>query len=140
YLSGILHDIGSFIDARKHHKHSYYVIRNSQIPGISEKETDIIAAVARYHRKAPPRSSHPEYMNLDRNSKVVVATLAAILRVADALDHSHQFKFKNADFRIDGHQLIISCRQQVDCSIERIFLEFKGSMFYRVMDLKAVIA
>ncbi len=139
YLAGILHDIGSFIDARKHHKHSYYIILNSQIPGLSEDDMKVMAAVARYHRKASPRQSHPEYMILTTESKVMVSKLAAILRVADALDHSHHFKFKNADFRIDDCKFIIKCRQMVDCSIERIFLDFKSDMFYNVIGLEAVI-
>ena len=84
-IASTLHDIGIFINTRRHHKHSYYLIKNSQIPGLLESQIDIIAAIARYHRRAFPKNTHPEYYLLPPESKVTVTFLASILRIADAL-------------------------------------------------------
>ena len=88
-IAGILHEVGSFISDRSHHKHSMYIILNSDLFGLSRKDIALIALVARYHRRASPRAYHLEYNSLDRESRLVVSKLAAILRLADALDCKH---------------------------------------------------
>ena len=91
YLSvaAILHDIGFHIAHSKHHKHSQYIIVNSELLGYNENEIRTIACVARYHRKSHPKSSHDEYMLLPKDWRVVVNKLSAILRIADAFDRTH---------------------------------------------------
>ncbi|PID57646.1 MAG: exopolyphosphatase [Ignavibacteriae bacterium] len=85
-----LHDIGYHIAHSKHHKHSQYIIVNSELMGFNENEIRTIACVARYHRKSHPKKSHEEYMLLPKEWRVVVQKLSAILRVADALDRTHK--------------------------------------------------
>lgn len=94
-----LHDIGYHISHADHHKHSYYLIRHSEMLGFHEKEIEIIANIARYHRKSHPKSKHENYSRLDTASRLTVKRLAGILRLADALDRSH----KNAvnDFSLE---------------------------------------
>jgi exopolyphosphatase/guanosine-5'-triphosphate,3'-diphosphate pyrophosphatase len=91
YLSvaAILHDIGFHIAHSKHHKHSQYIIVNSELLGYNENEIRTIACVARYHRKSHPKSSHDEYIMLPKDWRVKVNKLAAILRIADAFDRTH---------------------------------------------------
>ena len=84
--AGFLHDIGRFIDARRHHRHSWYLIANTRLPGLTASEQRIVAAAVRYHGRTLPRENHPEYSALSADEKVAVLKLAAILRVADALD------------------------------------------------------
>jgi len=88
-VAGLLHDIGGFISYRKHHKHSLYVILHSELGGLSATELRIAANVARYHRKGEPASHHIEYAVLEKEDQQRVDRLAAILRVADALDREH---------------------------------------------------
>lgn len=88
--SALLHDIGYHIAHSKHHRHSQYIIQNSELLGFNENEIQIIANVARYHRKSHPKSSHPQYEELDANSKTMIKKLASILRLADSLDRTHQ--------------------------------------------------
>lgn len=88
-LSAELHDIGNFISAGEHHKHSYHLIASSEIMGLSRDELEMVALVARYHRKSMPKVSHPEYAALSRKNRMAVNRLAAILRVADSLDAPH---------------------------------------------------
>jgi exopolyphosphatase/guanosine-5'-triphosphate,3'-diphosphate pyrophosphatase len=89
--ASLLHDIGFFISHAQHHRHSYYLIRNSEyLTGFSSREIEIIAQVARYHRKSVPKPKHPEFSRLDFADQHLVRMLAAILRVADSLDRTHK--------------------------------------------------
>ena len=87
--AALLHDIGLYVSHASHHKHSYYLIRNSQLLGFADYEQQIIALVGRYHRKSPPRKNHLEFMSLPQPQQVIVAKLAGILRIADGLDRAH---------------------------------------------------
>jgi exopolyphosphatase/guanosine-5'-triphosphate,3'-diphosphate pyrophosphatase len=84
-----LANVGLVIAHSKHHLHSYYVIRNSELAGLTDHEIELIATVARYHRKSSPKPSHHQFMQLSDEARVVVRTLAAVLRVAIGLDRSY---------------------------------------------------
>jgi exopolyphosphatase/guanosine-5'-triphosphate,3'-diphosphate pyrophosphatase len=87
---GFLHNVGLFISHSAHHKHSYYVIRNSdQLVGFTDHEIEIMALVARYHRKSSPAMRHPEFAALSDHDRRVVSLLAGMLRVGIALDRTH---------------------------------------------------
>ncbi len=87
--AGMLHNVGLFISHAAHHKHSYYVIRNSdQLVGFTEYELEIIAQVARYHRKSHPKSKHSEFMALRKGDQATVRALAGMLRIGIALDRT----------------------------------------------------
>lgn len=85
----LMHDIGYYISYRKHHKHALYLIRNSDLLGFKENEINIMANVARYHRKSPPAKRHKRYRQLDKKSRKRIKKLSALLRIADGLDRSH---------------------------------------------------
>ena len=133
-LAALLHDIGHFVDTRQHHKHSWYLIVNTQFPGIREAEKRIIAAVARYHRKATPQRSHEEYAALPEAAKVTVLKLAAILRVADALTHLEQAgSFK---LILHGKVLTIRAADLEGVSFSSVYLKSKSDLFYEVFGLE----
>ncbi len=135
-IAALLHDIGRFIDVRQHHKHSWYLISHAQLPGLSPAEQRIIATVARYHRKAPPKASHPEYMALGADEKVAVLKLAAILRVADALDRAHCGRYRNLKLKLRGDELIIHSTAGEDRRLEELYLKMKSDMFRDVFGLQ----
>ena len=87
--AAILHDIGFYVSHSQHHQHSYYLIRNSELLGFSEEEKEIIANVARYHRKSHPKLKHAGFALLSDEERNIVSRLSAILRIADGLDRSH---------------------------------------------------
>jgi exopolyphosphatase / guanosine-5'-triphosphate,3'-diphosphate pyrophosphatase len=88
--AALLANVGLFVSHAGHHKHSYYVIRNSEmLTGFTDREIELIAQVARYHRKSAPRKKHPEFAALDRADQQRVRVLAGILRVAVGLDRNH---------------------------------------------------
>ncbi|MGH7783943.1 MAG: HD domain-containing protein, partial [Candidatus Binatia bacterium] len=92
--AAMLHDIGLFIADAKHHKHSYYLIKSSGMNSFNKLDLDIVANVARYHRKAHPSQKHLGFSQLSPGNQDVVRKLSALLRVADALDFSHEQQVK----------------------------------------------
>lgn len=87
--AGVLHDIGYLVNHSKHHKHSYYIIANGELDGFTPRERELIAHIARYHRRSHPKGSHEAYQALDAHDRKIVRRLAGILRVADGLDRTH---------------------------------------------------
>lgn len=87
--AGLLHDVGAAIGYDGHGEHSYYIIRNGNLRGLSADEVEVVANVARYHGKARPRKDDEGYRDLPRARRRVVRWLAALLRVAEGLDRSH---------------------------------------------------
>jgi exopolyphosphatase/guanosine-5'-triphosphate,3'-diphosphate pyrophosphatase len=87
--AALLANVGLVISHSKHHLHSYYVIRNSELTGLTDREIEIIAQVARYHRKSNPKPSHADFQALAAEERHVVRALAGMLRIAIGLDRSH---------------------------------------------------
>jgi exopolyphosphatase/guanosine-5'-triphosphate,3'-diphosphate pyrophosphatase len=90
-----LHDIGHYVSGTGHHKHSAYLVANSDMPGFTDKERLTISALCRFHRKSMPQPRHPYFQALDAESKRSVLFLLPLLRIADALDRGHQQKVRN---------------------------------------------
>src|SRR5438132_4033657 len=87
--AAFLHNTGMMIEARRHHKHSYRLIKETALPDFTEEERHEIACIARYHRRALPSTSHEEFAALSHSARKRVSALAALLRIADAFDYSH---------------------------------------------------
>ncbi len=88
--AALLHNIGHYVSPNKHHKHTYYLIANSELPGYSDRERLLIANVARYHRGSFPSDSHEGYRQLSAKDQKPVEQLAALLRLADSCDHGRR--------------------------------------------------
>ena len=86
-IASRLHKCGLFINNQAYHKHSAYIIANTEIPGISARERNIISLVVRYHRKGSPKNQHPEYISLPVQDRELVLKLSSLLRIACALAH-----------------------------------------------------
>ena len=89
-VAAILHDIGRFIRPSSHHKHSQYLIQNIELVGLTNSELKLISLIARYHAGSAPSEKHTDFQKLSPKNKTLFRNLAAILRVADALDHEHK--------------------------------------------------
>jgi exopolyphosphatase/guanosine-5'-triphosphate,3'-diphosphate pyrophosphatase len=144
-VSGILHDIGTYISPAGHHKHSYYLVDAAEIFGLRRTDKNIVANVVRYHRRVPPRETHVPYMSLAKSDRAIVSKLASILRVADALDTAHQQKIRSFTLERSEDAYALWVPKEIgDISLERESLRRKGDMFADVfgapIDLKQGVA
>jgi exopolyphosphatase/guanosine-5'-triphosphate,3'-diphosphate pyrophosphatase len=133
--AAILHDIGAYVNARAHHKHSMYLIANSDLFGLTRHDMQLVATVARYHRKAMPGPSHPEFAALPLEDRMRVAKLAAILRVADSIERTPRDAPRRLLFRREADRFVILVRDMEDLTMERLVLRTKGNLFADVFGL-----
>jgi len=116
--AALLHDIGVHISYERHHKHSYYLIKNGDLRGFEPEEVDAIALVARYHRCATPKHRHEEYARLPRKRRQAIRTLAAILRLAESLDRSHAQSLSSVELHDRGEDALLQLRTSGDAELE----------------------
>jgi exopolyphosphatase/guanosine-5'-triphosphate,3'-diphosphate pyrophosphatase len=136
HAAAILHDVGQYISFKKHHKHSMYLISESELPGLEPEEVQIVANIARYHRKSEPAHEHEEYMRLSHGDRQKVDKLAAILRLADALDREHAQKVTGVSVGFAPGEIVLYLRGSGDLSLELWFLKKKAEMFTKVYGLE----
>jgi exopolyphosphatase/guanosine-5'-triphosphate,3'-diphosphate pyrophosphatase len=138
-VASIVHDIGAYVAARGHHRHTYYLVSHSEIFGLSSVDLEIVANVARYHRRSGPQIDHPSYASLPRAARLTVNRLSALLRVGDALDKSHAQRVVDPRIAVAGNELRIEVPAGEDLALERMSLEAKGGLFEEVFGLKPVL-
>lgn len=130
--AAVLHDIGQRIGYKKHHKHSYYLISQSELPGFPKEKVELVANVARYHRKAEPDPSHVAFSALEEDDQERVTRLAAMLRLADALDREHSQKVRNVRVSPSADGVSLVLEGEGDMSLERWAVERKSALFEKV--------
>ena len=117
-LGSYLHDIGNHISYKGHHRHSYYLIKNGNLRGFEPEEIEIIALLARFHRRATPKSDHELIADLDHDSRQTVAVLSAFLRLAETLDRSRHGVVKGLEVRERLGALKIKVQAVGDAELE----------------------
>ncbi|ACF10901.1 Ppx/GppA phosphatase [Chlorobaculum parvum NCIB 8327] len=116
--AALLHNIGVFISISAHHKHSQYIIMNSDLRGFAPTEIDIIGNVARYHRKQPPTEKHPLYSQLKPSHRRAVDVLSGILRVANGLERGHRQNVQSITMRDEPKRIVINALARYEPDIE----------------------
>jgi exopolyphosphatase/guanosine-5'-triphosphate,3'-diphosphate pyrophosphatase len=139
HVAALLHEIGMFVNTRAYHKHSLYLIENSEIFGLDADEIGIVARIARYHRRAAPRPTHEEFSDLPSADRVRVAKLAAILRVADALDFSHEGSPVKLQFETRRDALVIHAQTHDDLTLMQRQMDARAEMFRTVFGLRVTL-
>lgn len=130
--AAFLHDVGTAVALRRHHKHSAYLIEHGGLRGFAPSEVAAIAQVARYHRKARPKAGHAGFASLDPWVKPVVEKLAAILRLADALDRSRRQVVTSLDVAVTRRKLVLKVAASGPAEVETWALRKKSDLFARV--------
>lgn len=130
-----LHDVGDFISFTNHHLHSYYIIRNADLLGFDQREVAIMAALARYHRKRAPRRKDPELAGLDQKTYGAIATMSALMRLAESLDRSHGGVVERATLRRADGKAVLEIVPEGDPSLELWGLEGAEKAFRRAFGL-----
>jgi exopolyphosphatase/guanosine-5'-triphosphate,3'-diphosphate pyrophosphatase len=100
--AALLHDIGNHISYEGHHRHSYYLVKNGDLRGFEPEEIEVIALVARYHRRGRPKKHDDGYADLGKPLRRAVQVLAAILRLCESLDRSRHGVVQALEFRAAG--------------------------------------
>lgn len=129
--AALLHDVGYLINARQHHKHAYYLIKNSDLSGLTAEEVDIVANVARYHRRALPSPKHAPLAALATGHQRTVQILAALLRIADALDRTHFSVVQRLAVKL-GATVTISLQTAGDAELETWAARGRADLFEKV--------
>ncbi len=138
--ASILHDIGYVISPESHHKHSLYLILNSELTGFTDLERQIIANIARYHRRAFPKPNHEFFNNLSLEDQSRVWMLGGILRLADAMDRSHESRIKSFKAVLRGGKIRLTLQSTRRCDHEIWAIEHKKDMFEEAFGVVVEVA
>jgi exopolyphosphatase/guanosine-5'-triphosphate,3'-diphosphate pyrophosphatase len=127
-----LHDVGHYISDTAHHKHSAYIVANSDLPAFTAQEKKLIAMLCRYHRKSMPAPRHGAFQELSADEQRVVLLLAPLLRLADSLDRSHQQLIERMDCQVRDGNVIVYLSSSADTDLETWAGERAAEIFEQV--------
>jgi len=131
-----LHDIGYFISYDRHHKHSYHLIRHANLFGFTPRERELVANLARYHRKSMPKKSHENFSHLSAEDQLLVRRLGGIVRLADGLDRRRNGQVSDIECSLKNDRLALKLLGQDDLSVELYGAESKGDLLETAFDCK----
>jgi exopolyphosphatase/guanosine-5'-triphosphate,3'-diphosphate pyrophosphatase len=137
-FAALVFDIGAFVNVRGRHKHTYYVVKSADTGGLRFDERELVAQVARYHRGRPPQPSHDEFRRLTSEQRARVSYLAAILRVAYALDPDRTQQIRDISCRVEGSRFLITV-DAANVLLERWAMRRKSQMFRDVFGLEVFV-
>jgi exopolyphosphatase/guanosine-5'-triphosphate,3'-diphosphate pyrophosphatase len=138
-VASILHDVGNYISVHSHYIHSEYIIRHSDIIGLSQEEKEIVAAIAKYHSVTTPSADLSHFNQISTENRRLISKLAAILRLADALDDDRQQKIKKISVSIKNHHVIISAYSKDSLAYENWIFNSKSQFFQETYGLKPIL-
>jgi exopolyphosphatase/guanosine-5'-triphosphate,3'-diphosphate pyrophosphatase len=138
-VAAILHETGGYISPKAHHKHSQYIISNSEIFGLGRLDIQVIALVARYHRHSGPHTNHAAYRALPAGDRIRVTKLASLLRVADALERTHSQRVRDIEVKRGKERIHLVLRGVSDAAAERLAMQSKGDVFEDTFGLKIIL-
>lgn len=139
HVAALLHEVGLAVNASSHHKHSRYLILNSDIFGLRRRDIELAALVARYHRRAAPRPSHTDYMALPRDDRITVCKLAAILRVANGLDRARTRRPMKLETAIEEESVVIAAETDGDLDLVQRRVKERAQLFRSVFGKKVSV-
>lgn len=141
WAAAMLHNCGHYVGHSGHHKHSYYLIRHGELLGFTETEIELIANLARYHRRSAPKKKHENYRNLpSKNHRQIVNQLSALLRLAVALDRRQMGAINQVrcEYRPEQelHLRLLPSQPHDDCALELWSLDYKKGVFEAEYNIK----
>lgn len=139
FVAALLHEIGLIVNVKSNHKHALYLIRHSELFGLSKSDLLQVGLVARYHRRAFPQPSHVDYGSLAQEDRVAVSKLAALLRIAIALDDTRSGRILEIECVNDGQQLVINVPGVDDVSLEQIAMRENAGLFRDVFGIPVLL-
>ena len=137
--AAILHDVGYFINYSCHHKHSYHLIRHADLFGFTPREREIIANIARYHRKSLPKRKHESFNRLAADDRLLVSRLGGILRLADGLDRRRNSFISALQCTVGDGTVILNLDSRYELSVELFGGKLKGDLFEEAFRTKLLL-
>ena len=134
-----LHDVGHYVSDLSHHKHSYYLVANSDLSGFTNREREFIANLCRYHRKALPAVAHINYQSLNAEERRALALLIPLLRLADNLDRSQDQRVESVDCSLRDGQFILQINSSQDIDLEQWAAERASECFRQIYERPVVL-
>lgn len=131
-VASLLHDVGVAVNYSKHHKHTHYLIISSDLPGLSERERQLVALIARFHRRSKPEPQHELLAPLSPADFRIVRKCSTLLRVADSLDRSHQQPVKALSAVVRGRAVQLTLRARSSVDLELWDLQHELELFREV--------
>jgi len=138
--AAMLHDIGYYIAYDRHHRHSYHLILHSGLPGLTRRETAMVAAIARYHTKALPKRSHESWAAIEPADRATVRQLAAVLRIADGFDRGRGARVASVAVTDDGEVTRFDVVGAVDLHAELYGVGKKKDLFEETFGRRVEVA
>ncbi|HYE61279.1 MAG TPA: Ppx/GppA phosphatase family protein [Phycisphaerales bacterium] len=132
--AAILHDVGTMVEYRRHHRHSQTIVRHADLPHWPPHHLELVALIARYHRRAVPSADHKDFAALPRKEQDLVLRLSAILRTADGLDRSHTQVVRDARVRFGKKQLRLELDTTGDAALDARAAAKKSDLLRSVLD------
>ncbi len=139
FLAALLHEVGAYVNTSSLHKHSMYLILNSDLFGITPDDALLVGLVARYHRRASPKATHQGFATLDRDRRVAVSKLAALLRLADALATSRDRRVRKITCTTEPGRLILRVPDLDDVSMEQLAVRQAGLLFEQIFGMRVAV-
>ena len=136
--AALLHDTGYYISYHSHHKHSCHLIRHADLFGITPREREMIAVIARYHRKSLPKRKHDDFMRLTEKEQASVARLAGILRLSDGLDRRRCSAISGLSCAVEGNLAHLKLSGNDDLAVELFGGNAKKDLFEKAFGLQIV--
>ncbi len=139
-IAALLHDIGHCVSIENHHKHSFYLLKETPFVGLAAREKLLVALIARYHRGGPPKNDHEIYATLSREEQQVVNRLSAILRIAEALDKQHDGHVRRVALRRRSNKIFLKLIMRKRALVERWAVEESKKLFESVFNVKVEVS
>lgn len=130
--ASFLIDAGHYVSSSSHHKHSYYVVVNSDMPGFTERERLLVAALCRYHRKALPTTMHTAYQTLTGEERRTLLMLIPLLRLADNMVRGPEERIHSVECRLSPGEVTLDVHADGDIDLERWGAERASEVFHQI--------
>jgi exopolyphosphatase/guanosine-5'-triphosphate,3'-diphosphate pyrophosphatase len=138
--AGLLHDLGNTVSYQRHHKHTYYLVQNADIPGLADRQRELVARVARFHRGSAPETTHPLMDGLSYSEAHLVRKLSTLLRIADSCDRSHRQPVANLQARVRDGAVQMRLRSRSALDLELWDAEREAPLFRRIFGKRLQVA
>jgi exopolyphosphatase / guanosine-5'-triphosphate,3'-diphosphate pyrophosphatase len=138
-VAALLHDIGQFVNTSNHHKHGFYLLQASSVIGLTPQQMTVVANIARYHRKSLPKPQHKNFEELAPKQRAAVLTLAAILRLANALDREHAGNVTGVELAFKKPKFTMKLKGQGEMLLAKWAVATRCDLFEQVFDGKLVV-